>query len=145
MTEKIVTRPYSADRFLDPQHAVDPIPYTGNILAESFFIPGANWKPAETANILIAQLADGRSIYAHCRQQQTEDLASPSVQIFSDDIILGNLNREGFFRLLTYFSTEGKVVRDKMVERLRELKRYQNGSVLTLEGFHYEESASEQK
>ncbi len=76
-------------------------------------------------------------IYAHCKQIPQEK--GPRIQLFTTDIILGKLAREGFYRSVIY-TTEGLPDHRRITDSLRELKRYLNGQVLQLTGFHTQTS-----
>lgn len=142
--EKIVTRPYSDTRFHSDGQSFDPIPNNRDVFLEPFFIPNKDWKPAETADIILISNTDWQVTFAHCLQKKTDDLTNPSIQLFTDDVILGNLNRDGFMRQLT-FRKDGSVDRKKMIRLLKELRRYQNGNVLLLVGFHRKELTLEKR
>lgn len=73
------------------------------------------------------------NIFFHLVQKYNPEKLAPKVQIFRSDVVLGNLNRDGFYRTVI----EGKGMDYKKSKKyISEILRLQAGGVLDVRGIY---------
>ncbi|HPD44965.1 MAG TPA: hypothetical protein PK131_02205 [Candidatus Woesebacteria bacterium] len=143
MTEQIVTRPYVPNSVPTIGIEVQSVNLNKKEFLDLNSLDLNNLKPGELTQIILDQyqqqfgLTDKKpNIYFHLCQKKpdnNENTRSPSLQIFTSDVRLGNLNREGFYRLVVDGRQNDNA---KTKKRLKEILRYLRGGVVEIRGIY---------
>lgn len=154
--KEIVTRPYDARRFTtqdgQPLSLVAPTEIEvrrvelEDIPFISFEEPIEQYNPSELTSNLIdkynqkfGQDENRPNIYAHIKKMDNCDpvIPPPSLQIFTSDVNLGNLKRDGFYRMII----EGSNLDQKKIKKgIKEITRLTRARVISVIGIFSEKS-----
>ncbi len=144
----VITRAQDVSRFTEGNEPIETLALRTQIEEQPFYGFDAQMNPTELAEKLmeayrLSSNDAARKAFAKCvRLSNEEGELRPHLQIFKDDVLLGNLGKEGFLRLVIDPSMPPEESLAKTKERVREIKRYVNGGVLGVSGFFMENPAS---
>jgi hypothetical protein len=149
VSHKIVTRPYSLERYSDPNGVLlstKPLIEIDIKRAEILdqmnnFIIDKKTTPTSLITEIMNSYGEkfGKSIekpdvFIHLTQEENLEVLAPKLQIYVSDIVLGNLNRDGFYRTII----EGKNQDLKRSKKyLSEILRFYWADVVDIKGIYF--------
>lgn len=144
----VITRAQDVARFTEGEEPVETLALRAQVEEQPFYSFDPQMNPTELTEKLMEAYRlnsseEARKAFAKCvRLSNEEGELRPHLQIFRDDVLLGNLGKEGFLRLVIDPSIPPEESLVKTRERVREIRRYVSGGVLGVSGFFMENPTS---
>ncbi len=149
VSHQIVTRPYRLERYSDsngvllsPKSLTEIDIKRAEILDQmSNFIVDKKTTPTSLMTEIMNSYAERfeksiekPDVFIHLTQEQNLEVLAPKLQIYVSDIVLGNLNRDGFYRTII----EGKNPDLKRSKKyLGEVLRFYWADVVDIKGIYF--------
>ncbi len=146
----IVTRFSDPARFSPDGQVVDTRAIRAEIEDTPFYEFNPDEQPSDAAQAIWESYKERSAVspslraYAKClRLGEDGTDITPHLQVFVGDVLLGNLNREGFLRQIVNPDLPEEENLKRIKGRVKELKRYSSSGVISVRGYFMERPMEE--